>query len=211
MPADDAVELFQKLECSPAAVGEIQREGRTRTGEGEHAGRRDVAEYLEHRKKRRISRMGDTRENPAHALVAGFEGKKTLVLQEAAPAVKTIPVFDGIEFLIGTGFSTSNISMAWATFLGVTNVGSGSRTDLFKGNVVGFSNVTGFDELRVAANASPIIGFGDSQAIALDNVNTSLVSVPEPSTLLLLSMGLAGLVVSRSRRLSSIWLHTHHH
>jgi hypothetical protein len=111
-------------------------------------------------------------------------------------------VFTGIEFLLGTGFPSSEAQVRWATFLDNVQTGTGVSA-LSQGTVVGWSDLTGFDELRVSATlaSSPTLNFGDFQAIALDNLSAELHDyIPEPSTLLLLGFGLVGLGLFRSRK-----------
>ena len=70
--------------------------------------------------------------------------------------------------------------------------------------IIGFSDTTGFDELRIGMllRSSPITAFGAGNAIAADNLSVQLTpaDIPEPGTLALFAIGLAGLGASRRRR-----------
>jgi hypothetical protein len=110
-------------------------------------------------------------------------------------------VFSAMEFLLGTGFQEDTVArIRWATFLNNVQTGTGQSV-LVEGTIVGWSDPSGFDELRVIADNGTVgtLNFGDFQAIALDDVHAQLV--PEPSTAaLLLASGLAALAVMRRRR-----------
>jgi hypothetical protein len=110
-------------------------------------------------------------------------------------------VFSAMEFLLGTGFQEDTVArIRWATFLNNVQTGTGQSV-LVEGTIVGWSDPSGFDELRVIADNGTVgtLNFGDFQAIALDDVQAQLV--PEPSTAaLLLASGLAALAVMRRRR-----------
>lgn len=115
-------------------------------------------------------------------------------------------VFTGIEFLLGTGYASNGAQVRWSTFLDNVQTGTGVSA-LSQGTVVGWSDPTGFDELRVSATlaSSPTLEFGDFQAIALDNLSAELHDyngepIPEPSTLLILGFGLVGLGLFRRRK-----------
>ncbi len=63
-------------------------------------------------------------------------------------------VFSGIEFKLGWGFGASSTNLLWETRLGGSVTGSGTEFSLTRGGVVGWTDVSGIDELRVAANYS---------------------------------------------------------
>jgi hypothetical protein len=100
--------------------------------------------------------------------------------------------FSGIEFKLGTGFSESLVRLHWEAFSGGGSAGSGTVITT-KGTIVGFSDVSGFDELRVIADegtaGGPVFTFGSVQAIALDDVRAQLVgpaqqAVPEAASVI---------------------------
>ncbi len=94
--------------------------------------------------------------------------------------------FTGLELKIGDGFFASNGStlFAWATYLGGSLTGSGNSILAPRGSVVGWSDPTGFDELRIGGASDTLASYnlGDFQAIALDNVRVQIgtAAVPEP-------------------------------
>jgi len=112
--------------------------------------------------------------------------------------IKTSDAADmsGLEFYIGTGNPMSTATVIWETYNNNIQTGSGHFTTT-KGSVVGWMDtVTGFDELRVGASGYTYTSFGQGQAIALDDLK---VQLPEPATLLLLSLG--GLALRKRKTL----------
>ena len=113
-------------------------------------------------------------------------------------------VFDGLEFVIGTGFSQSTTNVAWEAFLNNASVGSGFASNLNVGTVVGFSG-SAFDRVRYTDNTS-----GDFAAPAFDTVRADLTAgggvVPEPATwaLMIAGFGLAGGTLRRQRIASHV-------
>ena len=91
-----------------------------------------------------------------------------------------------------------NLDVIFETYLNGGLTGSGTFTRA-RGTVIGFSDPSGFDELRIGAIGTSFsyTAFGQLQAIALDNLDVQLV--PEPSTALLLSAALLGLSAHRRR------------
>ena len=113
--------------------------------------------------------------------------------------------FRAIEFRLGDGYGAGTNGLLWETRLNGVTTGSGFQPDLAMGVVVGWRDAAGFDELLVAADRFFTDGsaLGDFQAIALDDVDAQLASVPEPTTCALLGVGLVtlgGRAWQRSRR-----------
>jgi|GEM_PF-3598250 len=78
-------------------------------------------------------------------------------------------VFHAMQFLLGDGTNNSTTDLRWETFLLGVSTGTSLEAGLGRGTTVGWTDVVGFDELRVAALAG-LANFGDNQAIALDDV-----------------------------------------
>lgn len=104
-------------------------------------------------------------------------------------------VINALDFLLGDGWSAfngSSTNLIWETFSGSASTGFGDLV-LTTNSTVGWTDSIGFTSLRVAAHYQNINAFGDYQAIALDNLRIGAGSVPEPVSLILFSLGLAGL------------------
>ena len=102
----------------------------------------------------------------------------------------------GVEFLMADGISTgyADTRVVWETYANSILTGSGIYLSN-RGAVVGWSDSSGFDELRVGAN--PDINYtalGQFQAIVVDDVKVALSPVPIPSAVWLFSSGLIGLI-----------------
>ena len=102
--------------------------------------------------------------------------------------------FTAIDFLLGDGAIGSNdTNIQWETYLGGVLISTGTEIGVEKGQIVGWSDTQGFDELRVAAQGSePLPGFGNFQAIAIDDLRAQVV--PIPSAVWLFGSGLLGLI-----------------
>ncbi len=110
--------------------------------------------------------------------------------------------FRAIEFQLGDGYGAGTNGLLWEVRSNGVKTGGGFAPNLITGVVVGWTDASGFDELRVAADQFFTAGsaFGDFQAIALDNVEAQLASVPEPASLALLGMGLVTIGGRAARR-----------
>lgn len=126
-----------------------------------------------------------------------------------------LALFSGVEFTLGTGFfaqMNGTTFVAWETRLLDVVTDSGWFTaDLSSEVIVGFSDLAGFDELRVANYEfleDVQAGIGSQRnAIAIDNLRVGLADVsgvPEPSTLALLGGGLAACIIARKRSTGSL-------
>jgi|CXWL01.1.fsa_nt_gi hypothetical protein len=111
--------------------------------------------------------------------------------------------FKGLEFITGSGFSLSSITTFWEAYdAGSSLVGSGSVL-LPTGTVIGFSDASGFKRLRFTSESGPSANFTSTfNAPAFDSARgqfSNVSAVPEPSTLLLLGSGLAGVAAWRKK------------
>jgi len=102
--------------------------------------------------------------------------------------------FVGLEFKAGLG-NSQDLFLTWETYRNNVLTGSGQE-QVPRGTIVGFSDVLGFDELRVAAHLNSGDNFGDHQAIAIDDLKVQLFQstvvvggkiIPIESTSLLIS------------------------
>ena len=86
------------------------------------------------------------------------------------------------------------------TALGTIAAGPGNPTDTLESYSFGtaLDNQSGQVILRVAALTGST-GSGNRDEIAIDNVDLTYAAVPEPSTVLLVCMGLVGILVIRRR------------
>jgi len=98
------------------------------------------------------------------------------------------------------------VHAAWEAYRDSKLIGSGVFSVLV-GDVIGFSDDIGFDEIWIDTNSSPLTGISDANntnAIAIDDVLVGFTvadtPVPEPGTYLVFGLGLIGLTVLRRRR-----------
>lgn len=111
--------------------------------------------------------------------------------------------FVGLEFITGTGFFTTSNNILWETYdAGNILVGSGSLF-LSAGNIIGFSNASGFKTLRfTATDGAPDFSLSFNVP-AFDSARAQFTGsqpVPEPASVMLLSAGLVGLAAWRRHR-----------
>jgi hypothetical protein len=136
-----------------------------------------------------------------HVGFTGFSGNYMYGTGNGYFDIKTTggATFSGLEFIVGTGFFSSNANVTWQAFLNNILVGSGS-TDLSAGTIVGFSGAGGFDTLRYTDNNA---GFN---APAFDSVRAQFGdagAVPEPATWLMMIAGF-GLIGAGMRRRQNV-------
>jgi hypothetical protein len=115
-------------------------------------------------------------------------------------------VFTAIDLLLGDGEAPHTTNVRWQTFLDGSLTGEGFMGGVTKGQIVGWSDASGFDELRVAASSGSGVGefsvnyqpgFGNFQSIAIDDLRAQVAPptpVPEPASLALIPSGIACVV-----------------
>ncbi len=116
-------------------------------------------------------------------------------------------VFGAFDFLLGDGQNPQPTNVTWEAYLNGVLTGSGLESGVARGTVMGWYDLFGFDELRVAAASSETSpGWGNHQSIAIDDfrAGSALASnpVPVPAALPLFGTGLAimGIIGWRRKR-----------
>lgn len=105
-----------------------------------------------------------------------------------------------VEVLVGTGYSYNDFYAVWEAYNDNVLVGSG-LAHLFGGTVLGFSGPESFDTLRVGTSYTPNMTTHSYNATAFDNIHVQFgESVPEPTSIALLGLGIAAFVVARRRK-----------
>lgn len=105
----------------------------------------------------------------------------------------------GIELAVSSGYN--NIYARWQTLLDgvVTGSGNVSLGSMYVGGVLGLSDLSGFDEVRIFTFDSPTDTSGYSRA-EIDSVRA--FTIPEPGSLALTALAGLGLASLRRRRKS---------
>ncbi|MFK5978073.1 MAG: VPLPA-CTERM sorting domain-containing protein [Rhizobiaceae bacterium] len=116
-------------------------------------------------------------------------------------------LFNGLELILGTGHGPSGLDdLVWETFVNGSSVSSGIIFNIASlPAIFGWSDVTGFDQLRISTGRNLSLGFTGFHTTAIDSVKAqygSVSAVPVPAALPLLGTGLAvmGLVGWRRKR-----------
>lgn len=106
--------------------------------------------------------------------------------------------FTGLEFIVGNGQAgnkASSQNVYWSAYLDGALVSQGSVLNVAAGTVVGFSGLSGFNELRYTDKlVSP------TMAPALDSVRAQFAPVPVPAAIPLFTSALAVWFGLRKRR-----------
>ena len=107
-------------------------------------------------------------------------------------------LFGGLEFTVGTGFSSSTVDVIWEAYRSSVLVGSGS-VSLAVGTVIGFNDASGFDTLRY----TDVLQSGQN-APAFDTVHAQYVAaIPEPEiyAMMLAGLGVLSFAARRKKKL----------
>ena len=108
-------------------------------------------------------------------------------------------MFFGAEILLQDwGYGTTFNTFVWQTYRSGILTGTNTFTTPSSGTIMGWSDTSGFDELRIGTF------LGSKNALWFDDlkIQTTSTSVPEPSTIAIFALGMIGLASRRFKKKS---------